>query len=125
MSNISGHGGAREGAGRPPGSAAATPGRAGLKAEFDAEKVRHERIKADRAEHQLNVLRGRYIERTAVIEASATAVGVLVQSLRGIRDGLERKFRLEPEVLDAVAAEIDAALESAGHAFKALEGKTP
>lgn len=116
--NVSEHGGLRTGAGRPPGPQ--DPERAKSKADYDFEKARHEKIKADQAEFDYAVTRGQFVARTAVVQASATAMAVLAQSLRSLRDNLERKKGLPPEVLDTVAAEVDDALESAGRAFQAL-----
>ena len=124
--NVSGHGGRREGAGHPTGPV--DPDRAKSKADYDFEKARHERIKADQAEFDYAVTRGQYVARSAVVQASATAMAVLAQSLRSLRDNLERKKGLSPEVLDTVAAEVDDALESAGRAFQSMaapEAPTP
>mgnify|MGYP001163370505 CR=1 FL=1 len=119
MSNVNGWGGAREGAGRPAG-VPADPDRQWSKAEYDAQKARHERIKADQAEFDYLIKRGQYVERAAVVQASATAYAIAAQGLRSLRDNLERRVGLPAEVLDLVATEVDNALENVARSFKAL-----
>jgi hypothetical protein len=120
MSLTVGRGGAREGAGRKMSDE-----RAEIRADFEIEKARHERIKADRAQLDLDIQRGLYVERRAVVEASATAHAVLVQSFRSIRDTLERKYSLDPHVLDSIDADIAAGLENVAVAFRALSAEGP
>lgn len=117
--NAFGWGGAREGAGRPPADET-TPSRAEAKAEYEEQRARHERLKADKAEIELRQRMGELLERSNVELAAATAASVLVQSLRGLRDTLERKYSLPIEALEAVDAEIDAALQNISVAYRAL-----
>lgn len=117
-----GHGGAREGAGRPPGSSVQllTAERAGIRADFESERARHEKIKADEREFDFAVKQGQYLPRVAQQQASATALAILTQSLRSIPDNLERTLGLKPEVVEQVSVEIDAALQEIAMAFKAM-----
>lgn len=117
--NAFGWGGKREGAGRQPADEN-TPSRTAAKAEYEEQRARHERIKADAAELELLKRQGQLLEREAVELAAATAASVLVQSLRGLRDTLERKYALPVEALEAVDTEIDAALQNVSLAYKAL-----
>lgn len=122
--NAFGWGGAREGAGRPPADETSVS-RAEAKAEYEEQRARHERIKADNAELELLKRKGQLLEREAVELAAATAASVLVQSLRGLRDTLERKYALPIEALEAVDTEIDSALHNVSLAYKALAQPTP
>lgn len=88
--------------------------------DYDNEKARHEKIKADEREFKLAALKGEYVERSAVQQASATALSVLSQSLRSIPDNIERSHALAPDVIDAIAQMVDAALMEASVAFQAM-----
>ena len=119
-----GRGGARPGAGRPRNDefeAEDDPvSRGAAIAEFNEQKARHERLKADEREFNLEVSRGNYLPRDVQRQASATALAVLTQSLRSIPDNLEREFSLKPEVAEAIAVQIDSALAEIAGAFKAM-----
>jgi hypothetical protein len=113
-----GHGGAREGAGRPVG--APDPDRAANRADFEEQRARHEKIKADEREFEFAVKKGEYLPRVAQQAASATALAILTQSLRSIPDNLERSLGLNPEAVEQVAIQIDDALAEVAMAFKAM-----
>lgn len=113
-----GHGGARDGAGRPRGGA--DPDRAATRADFEAERARHEKIKADEREFEFAVKKGEYLPRDAQRSAAATALAVLTQSCRSIPDNLERSLGLAPEAVEQVAIQIDSALAEVAAAFKAM-----
>lgn len=113
-----GHGGAREGAGRPSG--VADPDRAATRANFEAERARHEKIKADEREFEFAIKQGQYLPRAAQQTAAATALAILTQSLRSIPDNLERSLGLDAEALEQVAEQIDNALAEVAAAFKAM-----
>lgn len=111
-----GRGGSRANSGtRPEGEEKST-----AQQDYDNEKARHEKIKADEREFKLQALRGEYVARAAVQQASATAVSVLSQSLRSIPDNIERAHALPPEVIDAIARMVDEALTEASAAFQAM-----
>lgn len=88
--------------------------------QLDAVKLEHERVKMAQREHALAVQEGRYLPREATRTAAQTALAVLTQSLRTIPDNCERKFSLPPEVVQSIQAEVDAALNNAALAFKAM-----
>lgn len=113
-----GHGGAREGAGRPSGHA--DPDRAQAKVDYEVEKARHEKIKADEREFEFAVKKGEYLPRDAQRSAAATALAVLTQSCRSIPDNLERSLGLAPDAVEQVAIQIDSALAEVAAAFKAM-----
>lgn len=115
-----GHGGAREGAGRPPKVGGDSLPRTGAKADFEFEKARHEKLKADERELELEIRRGNYLPRDVQRQASATALAVLTQSLRSVPDNLERMFSLPPPVVESIAIQIDSALAEVAQAFKAM-----
>ena len=93
------------------------------RADYELARARHEAAKADLAELDLGKRRHQLLEVQDVQAASATAVAVLVQTLRGVRDSLERKHGLPTEVLDAIDLEINQALEQVAIAFKVLAGE--
>lgn len=113
-----GHGGARRGAGRR--SADDDDSQSTAQQDYDEEKARHEKIKADEREFKLAVLQQEYLLKTDVQQAAATAMSVLTQSLRSIPDNLERVLSLAPEVVEQIAVQIDASLAEASSAFKAM-----
>jgi hypothetical protein len=117
-----GHGGAREGAGRPLGgeNLGDSTERGKARVDFEVERARHERIKADEREFEFAVKRGEYLPRASQQAAAATAVAILTQSLRSIPDNLERLCGLSPEQAERTAVEIDAALAEVAAAFKAM-----
>lgn len=113
-----GWGGARRGAGRKPDDY--EPSEA--EDEYDAQRARHERIKADERELKLSILAGDHIPRESVRMASPAAFAVMAQSLRAIPDNLERTLGLDPAVAEAIAEGIDAALDELSKALKAMSG---
>lgn len=113
------HGGAREGAGRPAGSAT-NPERAAARAEFETERAEHERVKRLEREFEFAIKRGEYLPRDAQRSAAATALAVLTQALRSVPDNLERSLGLAPEAAEQVGIEIDNALAEVAAAFKAM-----
>lgn len=117
MGNISGHGGAREGAGRKPGA------RSDAAIAFDDARARNEAAKAGINELELKIKTGEYLPRDAYRQANATALAMLTQAIRSIPDNLERQLGLAPEVLDAIGEMHDAALEAVAQAFKQMGGE--
>lgn len=116
-----GHGGARAGAGRKAvGGDALNAERAGVRADFEQERARHEKIKADEREFEFGVKKGEYLPRVAQKQAAATALAVLTQSLRSIPDNVERSLGLAPEVVEQIAIQIDEALSEVATAFEAM-----
>ena len=123
-----GHGGFREGSGRKTADWEPPEGRA----DYEIERARHEKIKADQREHKLAIERGsteasscsyqrrEYLPRETQRQAAATALAVLTQSLRSIPDNLERVCGLTPEQADLAAQQIDAALSEVAAAFRMM-----
>lgn len=58
---------------------------------LDAAKARNEAAKAELNEHELQVKRREYLPRSAIIQASATAMAAIAQALRSIEDRLENE----------------------------------
>jgi len=112
-------GGAREGAGRKPDDYEQPAERA----EFEEQRARHEKIKADQREFKLAQERGEYLPRVTQQQAAATALAVLSQSLRSIPDNLERACGLTPEQAEVAQQQVDAALSEVAAAFKAMVGQ--
>lgn len=79
--------------------------------DLDKARARNEQAKAELNELKLKVETGRYVERDAVRQASATMLATLSQALRSLPDNLERKFNLSPDVLTFIGREIDALTE--------------
>jgi hypothetical protein len=113
-----GHGGAREGAGRPRGGA--DPERTAAKVDFEVEKALHEKVKREEREFNFAVTRGEYLPRESQQTAAATALAVLTQSLRSIPDVLERTLGLGPETVEQIGVHIDNALAEVAAAFKTM-----
>ena len=111
-----GHGGYREGAGRKP--AGYEPPQS--KVDFEIERAAHEKVKREQREFKLAQERGEYVSREAVRQAAATAFAVLTQSVRSIPDNLERSLALPPEVVEAIAQQLDVALGEMSTALKAM-----
>ncbi len=116
MTNRGGWGGEREGAGRPSGDDEPPEGRA----DYERHRARHEGLKADERAFKLAIARGDYLPRDVQRQASATALAVLVQSLRSLPDQLERRAGLSPEQAEVVGVEIDRALTEIAYAFRAM-----
>jgi hypothetical protein len=115
-----GHGGAREGAGRPPGGYKKPP-KSEAELDFDKERALHEKVKRERAELAYMVDSGRYVARDAVQQASATTVAALAQTLRSIPDNLERKG-IAPEVCALIERQIDEAMREAALQMQLMAG---
>ena len=114
-----GWGGARPNSGpKAPGSREAR-----TQAIYDEERAEHERVKREQREFALARERGEYLPREVQRQAAATALAVLTQALRSIPDNLERTMSLAPEVVEAVAVQIDAALSEVATAFRAMAGE--
>ena len=109
-----GWGGARKGAGAKPAGYVPPPERI----EYEAERARNEKAKADLNELDLAVRRGTYVLRAAVQEAAATALAAMSQTMRSVPDNLERKLGLSPDVAQEVGYLIDAALNEVANAFE-------
>lgn len=111
-----GWGGARIGSGpKPPGYEPPPE-----KVEIDKERAAHERVKREQRQLALDIQRGEYLPRDVQRQAAATALSVLTQSLRSIPDNIERSMALQPEVVEAISVQIDAALSEVAAAFKAM-----
>lgn len=80
------HGGYRPGAGRKP-----NPVKSPEAVDLEKSKARKEAALADLHELDYKVKSGEYVSRAAVRQASATAMAVLVQSMRSLSDNLERR----------------------------------
>lgn len=113
-----GWGGAREGAGNKPADYVPTED----KVEFENQRARHEKIKADQREFKLAQERGEYVSRAAIRQASATMLAVLSQ-VRSIPDNCERQFALAPEVVELMQQTIDASLNEVATALRAMAGE--
>lgn len=101
------HGGARAGAGRKPAGYVPSED----KQDYEAARARNESAKADLNELELAVKRGEYVARSAVQQATATALSALSQTLRSVPDDLERTLGLDPALAQEVGGRIDAALD--------------
>lgn len=84
---VGGHGGRREGAGRKPKGYVKPP----EAVEYDKGRARNEMAKARLNELDLAIKSGQYVSREAVRQAAATTVASFAQTLRSIRDALERR----------------------------------
>jgi hypothetical protein len=102
------------------GGDALRPERTKAKADFEFEKARHERVKADKAEFDFAVQQGQYLPREVQQSAAATALAILTQSLRSIPDNVERSLGLGPEAVEQIAIQIDEALAEVALAFKTM-----
>ena len=112
------HGGAREGAGKKPGSYV-KPEEA---VNFDKARARNEDAKAGLNELKLKIESNEYLSRGAFREASATLLAELAQGLRSLPDILERKFNLPPAQVELVAEAIDEALTSVADGLELFTG---
>jgi hypothetical protein len=88
----------------------------GLK--MDRAKLNTEEIKAEAQRFDYEVRRRQYVLRDAVRIASARHHSEMVQALRMIPDRIEHKFQLDPEVIELIGQEIDAALHAFSEAMK-------
>jgi phage terminase Nu1 subunit (DNA packaging protein) len=114
-----GHGGRRAGSGRKPNAA-----RTSDDEKFSAARARRERANASRAEIALSAEAGALVSREAVRQACATLLAIVAQSLRSVPDNIERTLALQPEAVEAVAQQIDAALTEAANALRAIHEQT-
>jgi phage terminase Nu1 subunit (DNA packaging protein) len=109
------HGGRRANSGRKPVAERTTDDE-----RFSAARARRERANASRAEIALAAEGGALVSREAVRQACATLLAVVAQSLRSVPDNLERTLALQPEAVEAVALQIDAALTEAANALRLI-----
>lgn len=116
-----GRGGARPGSGPKSEGYEAS----GSQAEYDAQKARHERIKADEREFKLAVSMGEYIERSVVQQASATVLSMLTQSLNSLADVLERSAGLTPAQARIVDDVVAAACRELANGLRAMTPDGP
>ncbi|MDP2262669.1 MAG: hypothetical protein Q8K24_05870 [Hydrogenophaga sp.] len=114
--SASGRGGYRPGAGQKP-KGYVKPQES---VDYDKAKARKEAANAAMAEIELEVKTGRYGDRAAFRQASATALSSLVQTLRSIPDNIERKLGVSPEVAQSVGELIDAALDDLADEFEMM-----
>jgi hypothetical protein len=115
---IPGWGGAREGAGRPPGPS--DPDAKTAKAQYDEWRAHGEKYKALQAEVDYMAEVGLYVPRAAVQQATATAQAIFVQHVRSIGNTLERTLNLAPEVIEAIEKELDAAMNRLADDLEAM-----
>lgn len=90
--------------------------------DFEEQRARHEKIKADQRELALEKERGNLLDKGVVRQASATALAVLMQSLRSLPDNLERAAGLTPKQAAMAQEQVDAALSEVAAAFQAMSG---
>jgi phage terminase Nu1 subunit (DNA packaging protein) len=113
-----GVGGAREGAGRKPAGY--------IKPQeiidFERERARNEKAKADLNELDFKVKSNEFVPRAAVQQAAATMLATIAQTLRSVPDTLERRLNLPPDVAEAVGTEIDYVLEGLASELQLLAG---
>lgn len=103
-----GRGGARPGAGRKPAGYEKPP----EALEYERERTRNEKAKADLNELEFKVKSREYVPRAAVQQSAATLLATIAQTLRSLPDTLERKFNLPPDVTEKIGETIDMQLES-------------
>lgn len=115
MTTANTHGGARANSGRKPNA-----DRTAADEAFSAARARRERANATRAEIALAAEARELIRRDAVQQAAGTALSVLTQTLRSVPDNLERTHALQPEIVEALAVAIDAALSECAAAFRTM-----
>lgn len=114
-----GHGGAREGAGRKGYEKSED------QKNLDTQKARHEKVKADLAELEYRERVGELVTRAAVKQAVATLLQTLAQGLRTVPDVLERQHAVAPEIAEVVGREIDDALEGLAKGLEMFTGYEP
>lgn len=112
-----GHGGAREGAGGPPGPRAPkTDEQKG----YEYWRARKEQASALAAERENAIAEGKLLSSDHVAAAAATAMATFVQHARAMADVLEAEHGLSPEVAQAVGDSIDQALAALATDLQAL-----
>jgi phage terminase Nu1 subunit (DNA packaging protein) len=108
----SGRGGARPGSGRPrlrvndDGQPLET---GNIYEALAKEKMRHEALKADRAEIENRLRAGELLERHDVEQAAMRMHAAIAQHLRSLPDALERRLGLSPAVVEDLEQAMDAA----------------
>ena len=112
-----GHGGARLGAGKKPGSYVKPP----EVVDFDKARARSEIAKAERFERENKVAMGELVSRAAVQQAAATAYAGLAQTMRSISDNLERQG-VPLDVCAKVEAIIDAGMADHAKEMELMAG---
>lgn len=110
-----GRGGYREGAFAP-----LSPDREAARLDLEQEKARHERIKADRAQLELDIALGNHLPREVTAAAAATAMAAFVQTMRSLGPNLERSLGLSPAVAEAIEIAVDQALSTLGEQLEAM-----
>lgn len=115
---ISGHGGARLGAGRKPLGHRKTEDAI----DFERARARNEAAKAGLNELQLKINSGEYLARDAFREASATLLAELAQGLRSLSDRIERRHALPPAVILEIEQTIDDALATVASGLELFVG---
>jgi len=131
-----GHGGARANSGRKSGLSATKKAKelAANSGAYESEsgnpyvdltvaKVIHERAKAEMAKLELKKRIGELMLASEVSRDVATAFAAIAQDLRAIPDRLERQMGLAPEVAEAMAEQIDAALAALGARLRNLNAE--
>lgn len=113
---LTGHGGARSGAGAKPKDYMKPQA---VQA-FDAARARNELAKAELNELEVKIKTNEYAPRSAFRQASATALAALAQTLRSVPDNLERKLGVSPEIATEVGIQIDAALNDLAIEFEMM-----
>lgn len=81
-------------------------------ASYDVAKAREMVAKAGLRELELEVERGKLVERVAVRAASATMQQLFVQAVRSLPDVLERTYGVAPDIVELVSNAIDEALSA-------------
>jgi phage terminase Nu1 subunit (DNA packaging protein) len=114
-----GRGGFREGAGRKPAGYEKPP----EVLEYERERTRNEKAKADLNELEFKIKSGEYISRQAVQQAAATMLSSIAQTLRSVPDTLERRLNIDPSLAESIGAEIDNILEGLGDELRLVAGE--
>lgn len=114
----SSRGGARPGAGRKPAGYEQPQERI----DYERERARNEKAKADLNELDFKVKSGEYVPREAVQQAAATLLSSVAQTLRSIPDTLERRINTSPEITEVIGIEIDNILDGLGDELRMLAG---
>lgn len=139
-----GNGGARPGAGRP--SKATIAARAAIAAKeapthdpfgpvgqdvlktsqvaanFANSRATVEAVKAKQAELSYRANLGRYVDREAVKLATAQVMASFAQGMRTLQDDLERRFNLDPLVVEGIGETVDAQLAALASGFELMLG---
>ena len=113
-----GHGGARKGAGRKPAGYEKPP----EKVAYDEWKARSQRADALQRELDLKINEGKYVERAAIVQATATAYASVAQTIRSIPDHLERRLGIAPDLAEEIGKLLDEALSTLADEFELMGG---